>query len=215
MKININLISTVHTEKGNCTSKNLFEILNKLKPDAIFCEASTKMYQEFKIGLNQSSLELNAIMKLCEFHSFYLVPVDTYPPLSANIRSQIEEIKKSLKKDEIFTNAWNKHEEHTSLLGFKYLNSDENNKLLDKIFKRINYLIPRLGNLDNKIAYKKWLNFHDSRENTMLENINSYIENNEFENAVLLCGSAHRKSITNKINENKNTLLKWNFELPK
>ena len=98
MKININLISTVHTEKGNCTSENLFEILNKIKPDVIFCEASAKMYQEFKIGLNQSSLELNAIKKLCEFHSFYFIPVDTYPPLSANIRSQIEEIKKIIEK---------------------------------------------------------------------------------------------------------------------
>lgn len=214
MKISIHLISTVHKEKGKCTSENLFEILYKIKPDVVFCEASAKMYEEFKIGLNQSTLELNAIMKLCEFHSFYLVPVDTYPPLSANIRVQIEEIKTSLKKDEIFTNAWSKNEEHTRLLGFKYLNSDENNKLFDKIFKRINYIIPRLGNLDIKIAYKKWLNFHNCRENTMLENINSYVENNELESAVFLCGSAHRKSLLNKIKQKKNIQLRWNFELP-
>lgn len=215
MKINIYLISTIHNEKGNCTSQSLFEILYKIKPDVVFCEASTKMYEEFKIGLNQSTLELNSIKKLCEFHSFYFVPVDTYPPLSANIRNQIEEIKKLLKKDKIFTNVWSKNEEHTNLLGFEYLNSDENNKLFDKILKRIIYIVPRLGNSKYKITCKKWLNFHDNRENTMLENINSYIENNEFENAVFLCGSAHRKSFTNKIKEKKNTHIKWNFKLPK
>ncbi|PXX23722.1 hypothetical protein [Arenibacter sp. ARW7G5Y1] len=215
MKTNIYLISTVHSEKGNCTSKSLFEILHKIKPDVIFCEASTKMYEEFKIGLNQSSLELNAIKKLCEFHSFYFLPVDTDPPLSSNIRNQFEEIKTSLKKDEIFTTIWSKKEEHTKLFGFKYLNSDDNNKLFDKILKRINYVIPRLSNSEYKITYKKWLHFHDSRENTMLENINSFVENNELENAVFLCGSAHRKSITNKIKEKKNTRLNWNFEFPK
>lgn len=172
------------------------------------------MYEEFKIGLNQSTLELNSIKKLSEFHSFYFVPVDTYPPLSTNIRNQIEEIKISLKKDEKFTKVWRKNEEHTHLLGFEYLNSDENNKQFDKILKRINYIIPRLGTSEYSITFKKWLNFHDKRENTMLENINSYVEKNEFENAVFLCGSAHRKSITNRINEKKNTRLKWNFQLP-
>ena len=54
-----------------------------------------------------------------------------------------------------------------------------------------------------------------ARENEMLENINSYVENNEFENAVFLCGSAHRKGIFNKIKVKKNIQLKWNFELPK
>jgi len=215
LKINIHLISTVHKEKGNCTSESLFEILNKIKPDVVFCEASTKMYEEFKRGLNQSNLELNSIKKLCEFHSFYFFPVDSYPPLSANIRNQIEEIKKLLKRDEIFTNVWSENKENTDLLGFKYLNSDENNKLFDKIFKRINYIVPRLGNSEYKSTYKKWLNFHDNRENTMLENINSYVKNNEVENSVFLCGSAHRKAILNKIKENNNIRLNWNFELPK
>jgi hypothetical protein len=47
----------------------------------------------------------------------------------------------------------------------------------------------------------------------MLENIDSYKENNDFSKAVFLCGSAHRKSLMNKINEKKNNQIKWNFEL--
>ncbi|WP_282163226.1 hypothetical protein [Ulvibacterium marinum] len=92
-----------------------------------------------------------------------------------------------------------KNNENTHLIGFEYLNSDESIQIFDEMSKREKDVINQLDNLKYKNVYKKWLNLIEHRENEMLENINSYVENNEFENAVFLCGSAHRKAIFNKI----------------
>lgn len=215
MKINIYLISTVHREKGNCTSEKLFEILRRIKPDVIFCEVSRKMFESFRKGLIQSSLELNSIEKLSKHHTFSFVAIDSYPTPDLNFRYQINKLFEIIDKDKEYSYAWRKNNENTHLFGFEYLNSDESIQLFDVMSKREKITLTRLANYDYEKVYKKWLNFHDSRENEMLENINSYVENNDFKNAVFLCGAAHRKSISNKVKEHKNIQLIWNFELPK
>lgn len=215
LKINIYLISTVHKEKGNCTSESLFEILNRIKPDVVFCEVSPKMFESFKEGLIHTSLELNSIEKLSKYHSFSFVAIDSYPAPDLNFRNQINELFDIIDKDKKFSNAWRKNNENTHLFGFEYLNSDESIQLFDEMAKRGKIITTQLDNLEYKNVYEKWLSFQDNRENEMVKNINSYAKNNEFENAVFLCGSAHRKTISNKIKEKKNIQLKWNFELPK
>lgn len=215
LKTNIYLISTVHKEKGNCTSASLFEILNKIKPDVVFCETSQQLFESFKKGLIHSSLEFNSIEKLSRQHSFSFVAIDSYPALSLNFRKQINELFDLINKDNKLSNAWRTNNKNTHLFGFEYLNSDESIQLFDEKSEREKNVITQLDDLEYKNVYKKWLNLLDKRENEMLENINSYVENNEFENAVFLCGSAHRKAIINKIKVKKNIQLKWNLELPK
>ncbi|WP_417371984.1 hypothetical protein [Gelidibacter japonicus] len=217
MKTNnyIYLISTVHRDKGSCTSENLFEILNKIKPDVVFCEVSPKMFEFFKNGLIQSSLELNSIKKLSQYHAISFVAIDSYPALDSNFRNQVNQMFDSMKTDEKHTNTWRKNNQNTQMFGFEYLNSDENIKLFDEMAKREKIMTNKSGNLKFKNIYTKWLNHHDNRENEMLENINLYVENNAFQKAVFLCGSAHRLSLINKIKEKENIQLKWNFELPK
>jgi hypothetical protein len=215
LKINIYLISTVHKEKGNCTSESLFEILNKIKPDVVFCETSQQLFESFKKGLIQSSLEFNSIEKLSRHHSFSFVAIDSFPAPSSIFRKQVKELFDIINQDEKFSNAWKKNNKNTHLFGFEYLNSDENIQVFDEISEREKIVITQLDNLEYKNVYKSWLNVLDNRENEMLENINSYVENNDFENAVFLYGSAHRKAIFNKIKMNKNIQLKWNLELPK
>ncbi|WP_282163227.1 hypothetical protein [Ulvibacterium marinum] len=108
MKNNIYLISTVHKEKGNCTSESLFEILNKIKPDVVFCEASPEMFESFKRGLIYSSLELNSIEKLSRHHSFSFVAVDSFPAPSLNFRKQVKELFDLIDQDDKYSNAWKK-----------------------------------------------------------------------------------------------------------
>lgn len=215
MKINIYLISTVHKEKGNSTSANLFEILNKIKPDVVFCEASPEMFESFKKGLFQSSLELNAIENLSKYHSFSFVAVDTYPAPDSNFRYQVNIMFDSISKDKEHTNAWRRNYANTHKFGFEYLNSDESIEIFNELAKRENHIITQSANAVYKDVYMKWKNVLDKRENEMLENINSYVENNEFEKAVFLCGSSHRKAFLNKIEEGNNIQIKWHFKLPK
>ena len=215
MKTYIYLISTVHKEKGNCTSDSLFEILNKIKPDVVFCETSQQMFESFRKGLISSSLEFNSIEKLSRHHSFSFVAIDSFPAPSLIFRKQVKDLFDIIDQDEKFSNAWKKNNENTHLFGFEYLNSDDSIQVFDEMSEREKNVITQLENLKYKNVYKNWLNVLDNRENEMLENINSYVENNEFDNAVFLCGSAHRKAIINKVKVNKNILIKWNLELPK
>ena len=215
MKINIYLVSTVHREKGSCTSERLFEILNKIKPDVVFCETSQQLFEDFKKGLIHSSLEFNAIEKLSRYHSFSFVAIDSFPAPSLIFRKQAEELFHIINQDEKFSKAWKKNNENTHLYGFEYLNSDESIQVFDEMSEREKNVISQLENLEYKNVYKNWLSVIDNRENEMLENINSYVKNNEFETAVFLFGAAHRQAIFNKIKVNKNIQLKWNLVLPK
>lgn len=215
MKIRIYLISTVHTEKGKCTSHNLFEILKKIKPDVVFGEASNEMYESFKKGLNTTSLELNAVEKLNEYHSFSFEPVDNETKLDSNQRFLFTSLIKKIEKDKYLKNVWKKNEENTFKYGFEYLNSNDNIEQFNRILKRLIYSILQLNVSEYKNILKKWLDHHDEREKNMLENINSYIKNNEIKSAILYCGSGHRKSLIDKIKENNDSRLNWIFELPK
>lgn len=214
MKINIYLISTVHKEKGHCNSESLFEILNKIKPEVIFCETSQQMFESFRKGIIQSSLEFNSIEKLSRYHSFSFVAVDSFPAPSIDFRKQVQILFHMIDQDEKYSNAWRKNNEKTHLVGFEYLNSDESIQIFNEMNERERYVINQMDNLEYKKVYGSWLNIIDKRENEMLENINSYVEVNEFKNAVFLCGAAHRKAFFNKFQVKKNVRIKWNFELP-
>lgn len=215
LKVNIHLISTVHTEKGGCTAESLFNILNTIKPDVVFGESSSEMFESFKKELIQSSLELNAIEKLSQYHSFSFVAIDTYPALNANSRYQVNVMFDSIAKDKEHSIAWRRNNENTRMNGFDYLNSEESIEIFNAMATREKAIVEETTNLNYKSIYTEWLNFHDARENEMLDNINFYVENNELEKAVFLCGSAHRESIINKIKEKNDTQVRWNFELPK
>lgn len=214
MKINIYIISTVHKEKGNCTSENLFEILNKIKPDVIFCEVPLDMLESFTKGLIKSSLEFNSINELSKHHPFSIVAVDNYPRPSKDFRFKVEEIFDLMKNDKKHALAWRKNNNNTHLLGFKYLNSELSIEIFDEMSMREKAVITESNNMDYNNIYNKWLIFQNNRENDMLNNIFFYVENNELDNAVFLCGSAHRKSLLNKLKENRNTKLNWIYELP-
>jgi pheromone shutdown protein TraB len=201
--MNIYLISTVHREKGKCTSESLFEILDKIKPDVVFCETSKELFDSFRQGNINTSLEFNAIDKLSKYHSFSFVAVDSFPQPDRIFRKQIEQLFDIIGLDKYYSQAWSKNNKKTNLYGFEYLNSIENTQIFDEMSKREKKVISQLDNLEFKIAYQKWLQIIDNRENEMLENINSYVEHNEFEKAVFLCGAAHRKSIIEKIYKSK------------
>jgi len=208
------LVSTVHRDKGNCTSERLFEILYKIKPDVVFCETSQQLFEDFKKGLIHASLEFNAIAKLSRYHSFSFIAIDSFPTPSLIFRKQAEELFDIINQDEKFSKAWKKNNENMHLFGFEYLNSDECIQVFDEMSEREKNVMSQLENLEYKNVYKNWLSVIDNRENEMLENINSYVKNNEFQTAVFLVGAAHRKAIFNKIKVNKNIQLKWNLELP-
>jgi len=68
--------------------------------------------------------------------------------------------------------------------------------------------------LSNNEIYQKSNDDIDAYENSMLRNIYVYCKEKLFNKAIFMCGSAHRKSIIEKIekyNIEENLKLNWKF----
>ncbi len=86
--------------------------------------------------------------------------------------------------------------------GFSFLNSEKCSELFDekKIIEK--NLISFMFNKYQLIhLYKLFHQEQEKRENAMLQNIYNYSKENEYSKAVFLIGSAHKKSIMQKITE--------------
>lgn len=203
----ITLISTIHEDHGKCNSGELCSILEILKPEIIFLEALHNTYSNYDIykfenfGIYHHKLELAALQKFNENFPVTYVPVlDSQLPDSFHLKynrlDKFSQLKTIVADQQTRINKE----------GFDYLNSSQctvhNEELRDLEIKLLN---------DNELEFlvKKGI---DEYENSMMRNIHSYCSNNQFNNAVFMCGVAHRKSIISKI-EQFNTIgdrkLNW------
>jgi GxxExxY protein len=73
----ITLIGTMHKEIGKCNGNELYNILEKIKPDVIFEETSRyKNMLTYTWGIDPNSPELRAIQKYIQNHNANCIPVD-------------------------------------------------------------------------------------------------------------------------------------------
>lgn len=211
------MISTVHKERGNCTIDSLLQILERIQPEVIFCETSPATFDLIAKKLIQPSLEIKSINSFSKHHSFSFVAVDSHPLPNVEFKNQVIKMFDSIEQNKEYLAISKKHKDNTQRLGFKYLNSKECIKVFTKMKRMENNAINEMRNQEYKNAYQSWLSINEKREDEMIENICSYIGKNEFKTAVFLCGSAHRKSIIEKI-EKKNSEINirktWSFKLP-
>ncbi|MFC5282643.1 hypothetical protein [Pedobacter alpinus] len=214
---NITLISTIHTENGQCNSDELHDILEDIKPEVIFDELTSDYSDMFysdsfdtyytnKILLNQQPpvvpLEVKCIKKYIKDHSVEIFPVDI------DIRQKLAEYQDEI--NYMFLKIF-KHEDYIKLEserdalvaqeGFQYLNSD---KFLDFLNRKESI---EKNILESDIENERLLNTYrlfyaehrENRENAMIQNIYTYSEGNQYEQAVFLIGANHKKSLMQKI----------------
>jgi hypothetical protein len=63
-------------------------------------------------------------------------------------------------------------------------------------------------------VHQTWIRINDFREGEMLANIYGYSEINDFDNAIFLVGTEHRRPIIDMINKKEiqePSSIKWNF----
>lgn len=191
---NITLINTVHKEMGKCNADVLCAILEKISPETVFLEALGNTYSNYEkhlfssFGVYHQKLEIKAIQKYCHSSSFEYVPVlDNELPNSFKNKYDLvcENIQFQTMLDDFNSLA--------SEQGFLFLNSAKSIYLQEKMRMFEHRLL--LENKLNKAANKDI----ETYENAMIRNIYSYCKNNQFNQAVFLCGVAHRHSIIEKI----------------
>ena len=190
----ITLISTVHKGLGKCNTEELALLLHNLSPEVIFIEAFENTYSDYEkhnfevLGLTHSQLEISAIQMYSKLKEFQ------YVPILENGISEIFEKKYNLvypmpEFNNLFTNFQNL----AKLNGFEFLNSKHCVELQEEL-RLLESKILSYNEIE--IEFNNQINTY---EDSMLLNIVKFCKNNHFENAVFMCGVAHRKSMIQKI----------------
>lgn len=207
---NITIVSTMHKEMGKCNSNELCKILERLTPDVIFLEALEETYSPYdelkfnSFGVLHRQLEISAIQEYSLKSSFEYVPVldnGLSQAFANKYKSAFDSIEYQESIETLNSKAFHQ--------GFSFLNSQECISLHEKMRKMERQLLTNNPELEN--AFKLDV---EEYENTMLRNIYLYCEQNSFDSAIFLCGSAHRKSIidkTKEFNDQEGVRINWRF----
>ena len=205
----ITLISTLHQEKGECNAEELCKIIEKIGPTIIFLEALEDSYTAYdqkrfsEFGVYHNKLEIKALQLYSQITSFEYVPV-----LEVGLSDTFQNKYSLVYIIDEFKILVDNYNSLSSKKGFKFLNSNESIILQDEM-RRFESLY--LNGSEIEMEFNKSIDLY---ENTMIKNIYSYSKNNHFNNAIFLCGVAHRKSIIEKIENlqtKKEIKLNWKF----
>ena len=206
---NITLISTSHKENGKCNAEELHKIIEAMYPEVIFLEALESSYTKYdhlkfsQFGVYNERLEINAIQKYNQNHPFEYVPV-----LDNGLSEEFDKKLNVVCNHNEYQKLIDIHKSLAMKYGFQYLNSEKSIQLHEKMRELGNHI------LSNNEICKKSDESIDAYENSMIRNIYAYCKDNLFNKAIFMCGSAHRKSIIEKIENYKtedNLKLNWTF----
>ncbi|RFZ90068.1 hypothetical protein D0C36_22770 [Mucilaginibacter conchicola] len=211
----ITLISTVHTERGNCTSAELYKIISGIAPEIIFEELPDNL---FKICYDQEIpmevLELKCVHNYLKDYPVKHFPVDI--DISATLSNyHIDYMFNEFNRYDAYRKIERQQVTLTEEQGFGFLNSSYCAELFAEKAALEKQLIA-FSNQKEFLAdfYDRFHKEQESREIRMIENIYNISFHNEYHQAVFLLGSGHRRSFEKlafKFNEMNDLKLNWKF----
>ncbi len=199
----------MHKEIGKCNADELCAIIEKIMPEVIFLEALDETYSSYQKSLFTSfrvyhkKLEIKAIQKYCHNASFRYVPV-----LENGLSEVFVKKRAIVCENDKLQKLIDNYNSLAGECGFKFLNSDESIMLHEEMRMLERSLLngSELSNTADEDI--------DAYENSMIRYIYSYYKKSKFNAAIFMCGSAHRKSIIEKIEKfraQEETNLNWIF----
>jgi len=206
---NITFISTTHKNNGKCNADELHKILEKKCPDVIFLEALNNTYSNYQkinyenFGVYHQKLELESIQKYSINHLFEYVPV-----LKCDMLDVFDHKYQYIYTNHQFQKMLDEFNSLVKTKGFKFLNG----QICMEWHKKMRIFENHI--LNNNELIKAVDAAIDNYENSMMQSIYSYCENNQFNKAVFLCGSAHKYSIIEKIQSlysKEKVSINWTF----
>lgn len=207
---NITIIGSYHSEIGLCNPVELYKIIEIFKPDIIFEELPAHVFHSIYSGLHQSNtVESKAVSAYIRNYEVKHFPVDTYSYYFDKIFSEYELLFQFDDNYEIIFTELIMNIQH---YGFKFLNSSRCTKQIAEL-KRLELKI--LTDNCSKELLTKYLQeeeIHDKREWEILNNICNYSIIHPFNNAILICGTDHKKGLLEKINHHcltDKTMINW------
>lgn len=209
---NITLLSSFHIKFGKCNTDELYKIIEKIQPEMIFEELPFDVFDIiYTEGWNPESMEAITIKRYLKKYQIEHIPVDTYEKNEKDLFNGFDVISnKSVEYSDLF-------KQHLSMInesGYSFLNSDKCAELLDKMHIIEEKVLLEINDATLSHQYKSERELHDKREDEMLLNIYNYSKQYQFNKAMFICGSEHRKPIIQKIQkfESKESIkLNWTF----
>ena len=211
--MNITLIGSYHANKGICNHNELYKIIERINPEVIFEEKPSSFHDVYYKDKSKSNLESDAINQYLENNTVIQIPVDNeiIPPdtffnKSKYMYDQIE------KRSRIYRNLIDTNAFIISQSGFRYLNSIECLNYYIALENEIEETLKFIGNDDFYPIRKSWLDWVERRDNVMMSTIYNYCKENKFNTGLFIVGTAHRKSIIEKIPVYNNEIkINWNY----
>jgi hypothetical protein len=210
----ITLICTVHEEAGFSNIPALYHIIKNISPDIIFEEISQSNFDDYYRSKTRNKLETDTIIEYLKNHQIKHIPVDyDYMPPESFLNAHQDMYNRIEKISFDYRNLIDWHSRYKKEYGFKYLNSNYNDDIWEKIKIATEEILMVIN--DNKYfeTYKSWNDFMEKRELTMINNIYSYCKEHEFNKGIFYIGAGHRKSIIKKIEKHIDEVINilWNF----
>jgi hypothetical protein len=207
----ITVVGTFHTESGACTSDELLNIIQKISPSVIFCEASP---QEFLAMLKATESfnppEIKALRVIIEKQSMNVVPIDLFneDPFDRRLESMFELFRNNYRE---YFCASEIHAHEIYEKGFPYLNSNDSDQIFSDKYSMEVAFVSSAKHFQLSKTHKDWLEWNDKREDHWINVIHDYVERNKISSAILLVGSAHRIRLMEKIKNLQSNIASWDF----
>jgi len=212
----VSLVGTVHKEKGLASPSALLAILERIRPEVLFLEASSEASGDY-LNATGKDLESAAVSRYREIHHVDLVPVDLPIPDAElfQFMGDNEYLFKTIqRRSPEYGRLVDEYSQEVRAHGFAYLNSERCSthwsKVREAALSAIEELAyPRLAEL-----YERWIGTHELREKHMMKCIEDYCRKTTFSNGVFLVGAAHRQSLIDKSREQRgadSSTILWDF----
>jgi hypothetical protein len=198
----------MHEERGRCKAEGLVAILKSIQPDVVFLEALESTYSDkakthLKVyNCYDRKLEIKALQMYGCDESYVYVPVLDYGMDEKRFTAKYRLLESAEPTRSLLFELFRLTEQY----GLEYLNTRYATALIQDMRQMEFALLGQhqIG-IDGSLAI-------DEYENNMLDNIYNYARNASFENAVFLCGAAHRSSMWEKVqirNKHENLGIEW------
>lgn len=207
------LFSTVHRERGKCSSEELKFVLQDVNPDVIFEELSPSYHQACYSNKFPDTLETKAIKLHLKQYDAKNIPVDIEITniTSLNFKYEVDTPLDIFDENLEYTSLGTQRDYLATQIGFRYLNSVQCEVLMRRR-KVVEDSIVRNSNSKVHQIYKMWQSVNETREQSMLQNIRMHFTAKTNTKGIFLVGADHRNSILSKIEELQlegNLNLEW------
>jgi len=191
----IAVVGTVHEEKGRANTSGLVGILERIKPEVIFLEIPSAVFDDHFNG-DRGNLESTAVSRYRENHRVDLIPVDLPTPDEDFFAKHRDLNRRIERTSPDYRRLVDWHSQNVSAHGFAYLNSKDCSDLFSQVHAAMLAAIEK--DVDHRLlaeVYDLWIGTNELRDKGMMKNIENHCRQASFSSAAFLVGAAHRQSI--------------------